>query len=222
MYSTILTVAMVAAFLNGTATSTTSFDATPTYMVIDNGNWVSATIPVVPEVPFYSQFVDIASSKWKPASCGITSLAMLIEYYKPTTVDVNTLLKEGLAIGAFSSKAGGWTYDGLIEVSQKYGLGGEAYDFANGSSKVALTELRKSLSEGPVMASVHYKFEPKNPIPHIVVVNGIDGDNVYYNDPASKEGGNLSISLKTFLASWKQRFIVVRPVTTETPKVAIR
>lgn len=220
MYSTILTATMLAAILNPAASSTVATVPAPTHISIEDAGWVSAIIPVVPEVPFYSQFDDIASAKWKPAACGITSLAMLIEYYKPTTVDVNTLLKEGLAIGAFSSKAGGWTYDGLIEVSQKYGLDGVAYDYGNETSRYALAEMRRALSSGPVIASVHYKFQPKNPIPHLVVINGIDGDNIYYNDPASKEGGNLSIPLKTFLASWKQRFIVVRPM--ENPKVAMR
>lgn len=175
----------------------------------------------VPVVPFYSQFDDITSKKWKPAGCGITSLAMLIEYYKPKTVDVDTLLDEGLDAGAFSSKAGGWTYDGLIEVSQKYGLDGQAFDFGNESSKIALAWLSVSLMDGPVMASVHYKFDPKSKIPHLVVINGIDGDNVYYNDPASKEGGNLSLPLKDFLKAWKQRFIVMRPVEESKPLARI-
>ncbi|MFA5996902.1 MAG: C39 family peptidase [Candidatus Paceibacterota bacterium] len=198
------------------ATSTVAFS------VVAPAQSVSMATSSVPVVPFYSQFDDITSKKWKPAGCGITSLAMLIEYYKPKTVDVDTLLGEGLDAGAFSSKAGGWTYDGLIEVSQKYGLDGQAFDFGKESRKIALAWLSVSLMDGPVMASVHYKFDPKSKIPHLVVINGIDGDNVYYNDPASKEGGNLSLPLKDFLASWKQRFIVIRPTTTEAPRVAMK
>jgi predicted double-glycine peptidase len=220
MYSTVLTAAMLAAILGTDATSTPALAPAPSHPIVQDGGWVSAIIPVIPGVPFYSQFKDIDSPKWQKAGCGITSLAMMIEYYKPDTVDLNQLLQEGLDADAFSTKAGGWTYAGLIEVAQKYGLSGDAYDYAGSSSKAALAEMRKSLSEGPVIASIHYKFQPKNKISHLIVVNGIDGDNLYYNDPASKEGG-LSIPLKTFLAAWKNRFIVLRPVDGTT-RVAIR
>jgi predicted double-glycine peptidase len=145
---------------------------------------------------------------------------MLVDYYKPGIAEVNTLLKQGRAIGAYPNDSVGWTYSGLIKVAQKYGLDGEAFDFGNESRKIALAWLSVSLMDGPVMASVHYKFEPTNPIPHLVVINGIDGDNVYYNDPAAPEG-QLAISLDTFLASWKQRFIVVRPVEESKPLARI-
>src|SRR3989344_8293245 len=54
--------------------------------------------PVVSQVrtvPFYSQFSDIRDAKWQKLGCGIADLAMLIEFYKPGMVSVNTLLKEG-------------------------------------------------------------------------------------------------------------------------------
>lgn len=207
MYSTILTAAMVAAFLSPAVSSAALDQSAPT---VQNEK-VSPVKSISPEVPFYSQFQDISSPKWKKVGCGITSLAMLIEYYEPDTVDVDTLLSEGIKRGAFINNVG-WSYAGLIDVSHKYGLDGEAHDLGNLSSEAARTELEDALAEGPVIASVHYKFDPKNPIPHLVVINGIDGDTVFYNDPASKEGGNLSLPLKTFLASWKQRFIVIRPV----------
>ncbi|MCX6819673.1 MAG: C39 family peptidase [Candidatus Adlerbacteria bacterium] len=69
----------------------------------------------VPMVPFYSQFRDIASASWQKVGCGITSLAMILDYYKPA-VSVNTLLKQGIAADAYS--AAGWTYNGLISVSK--------------------------------------------------------------------------------------------------------
>lgn len=224
MFPTILTAAMLAAIQSGLATSSASYvPPAPTAQVQaadDSSRWVSATIPVIPTVPFFSQFKDIDSPKWQKAGCGITSLAMMIEYYKPDTVDVNTLLQEGLDDDAFSSKAGGWTYAGLIEVAEKYGLTGSSYDYMSDGSKVALAELRKSLSDGPVIASIHYKFQPNNKISHLIVVNGIDGDKVYYNDPAAPEG-QLSVSLKTFLGAWKKRFVVVRPADG-TVRVAMR
>ena len=63
---------------------------------------------IIPEVPFYSQFKDISSAKWQKVGCGVTSLAMVIEYYNPDSVSVNTLLNEGIAAGAYLNSAG-WT-----------------------------------------------------------------------------------------------------------------
>jgi ABC-type bacteriocin/lantibiotic exporter with double-glycine peptidase domain len=58
---------------------------------------------------------------------------------------------------------------------------------------------------------VHYKFDPKSTIPHLVVVDGIVGGVVYYNDPAAKTG-EKQISTADFLKGWKKKVIVVRPV----------
>jgi len=37
------------------------------------------------DVPFYSQFVDISAPAWKKVGCGIASLAMIIDFYKPAS-----------------------------------------------------------------------------------------------------------------------------------------
>src|ERR1700690_2125492 len=80
----------------------------------------------IPDVPFYSQFKDITSPTWQKVGCGVASLAMVIDYYEPA-VPVNTLLKQGIAAGAYLQSAG-WTYKGLIQLAQKYGLSGNSYD----------------------------------------------------------------------------------------------
>ncbi len=166
--------------------------------------------PNIPIVPFYSQFADISSPSWKKVGCGITSLAMVLDYYQTEPVSVNELLKQGLKAGAYSN-ASGWSYSGLISVAKKHGLEGTTSDFGKSSMATALKEITKSLEGGPVIASIHYKFDPKNPIPHLVVINGISNGNIYYNDPAAKDG-ELKISLDKFLLAWKKRFIVIRPV----------
>mgnify|MGYP003403334592 CR=1 FL=1 len=162
----------------------------------------------IPEVPFYSQFKDISSNTWKKVGCGVTSLAMIIDYYKPA-VSVNVLLKQGIDAGAYLKNAG-WTHAGLISLSNKYGLDGKSYDLAKLSQDKAYDKFKSYLKDGPVIVSVHYKFDPKNPIPHLVVIDGVDSDYVYYNDPAT-DTGNKKISISAFLKSWKQRFIVIRP-----------
>jgi predicted double-glycine peptidase len=59
------------------------------------------------------------------------------------------------------------------------------------------------------MASVHYTFQKSNPIPHLVIINGIENEKVYYNDPAEKNGGG-SISVTQFQSAWKKRYIEFR------------
>jgi uncharacterized protein YvpB len=154
-------------------------------------------------VPFYSQFSDITSPAWKKVGCGIASLAMLVDFYG-TAVPVDTLLQEGIDAGAYSDA--GWTYAGLIGVSRGHGLSGEAHDFGLPRSDAAWDAFREALKSGPVMASVHYTFDPKNPIPHLVIVTGVADGKVYYNDPAEKKAGG-SIPIEQFRSSWKQRFL---------------
>ncbi len=161
------------------------------------------------QVPFYSQFKDISDPEWQKVGCGITSLGMIIEFYKPNTISVDTLLAQGIAAGAYLSNAG-WTYKGLIEVSKKYDMDGSSHDLGGQGATSAFTEFKKHLQDGPVIASVHYNFDPQSTIPHLVVINRIVDDVLYYNDPAAKNGENR-ISVNKFLKAWKKRFIVVRP-----------
>lgn len=162
-------------------------------------------------VPFYSQFQDITAPEWRKIGCGIASLAMLIEFYEPGAVTVDTLLAEGIAADAYLSNAG-WIHSGLIGLSKKYGLTGSSKDLAGSTMETAFTHLKTILTEGPVMVSVHYTFDPKNPIPHLVVVNGVKDGKVYYNDPSEKSGGG-TISIAQFQSAWKKRYIEIRPIS---------
>jgi len=64
-----------------------------------------------------------------------------------------------------------------------------------------------------VIVSVHYTFDPQNPIPHLVVANGIHDGTFYYNDPAEVSGGG-SIPVEKFENSWKKRYIAFWPIGT--------
>jgi len=163
----------------------------------------------IPDVPFYSQLQDIQASEWKKKACGVVSLAMVIEFYKPDAVSVNKLLEQAIASGAYLQNAG-WKHKELALLAEKYGLEGKSYDLSSSDKVTAFTQLKNYLKDGPVIASIYYKFDPKSTIPHLVVINGIDGDTVYYNDPAGHAAGE-KISAANFLKGWKKRFIVVRP-----------
>lgn len=163
------------------------------------------------EVPFFSQFDDISYPSWRKVGCGVAGLAMLIEYYEPGVTTVDTLLGKGIDTGAYLDHAG-WTHNGLVNLARGYGLTGAPHDYGPKSMDIAFAALAGALDEGPVMASVYYTFEFGNPIPHLVVVNDIVDDTVYYNDPAEPEGGG-SISVEDFKTAWKKRFIEIRPAT---------
>lgn len=165
--------------------------------------------PSVSIVPFYSQFADISEVSWQKVSCGIASVAMLIDHYSDEPVDPDALLAKGRAAGSFLPDAG-WIHAGLIALGKPYGLEGESISLAGKSRADALAALERVLKGGPVMASVHYTFEPTNPIPHLVVVTGITDGKVFYNDPA-ETAGNGSISVEKFQRAWKQRYIIIRP-----------
>lgn len=162
-------------------------------------------------VPFFSQLTDITEASWKKVGCGITGLAMLIEYYYPGEVDsVDTLLHEGVALGAYDNSVG-WSYSGLISVAQKYGVTGTTHDYKSSTMDDAFAAMKKDLADGPLMASVHYTFKPTNPIPHLVIISGIKNNLVYYNDPADTTGGG-SISIEQFKSGWKKRYIEFYPI----------
>ena len=162
-------------------------------------------------VPFFSQLTDITEASWKKVGCGITGLAMLIEYYYPGEIDsVDTLLHEGVALGAYDDSVG-WSYSGLISVAQKYGVTGTTHDYKGSTMEDAFAAMKKDLADGPIMASVHYTFKPTNPIPHLVIISGIKNNLVYYNDPADTTGGG-SISIEQFKSGWKKRYIEFYPV----------
>lgn len=177
----------------------------------------------VADVPFHSQLSEIQSTVWKNRGCGITSLAMIIDFYSPETVSVNKLLGQGIAAGAYINNAG-WSHAGLINVSRSYGLDGIAYDLSKASSANAFTQLKTQLKEGPVIVSVYSGFDPKTRLPHLLVLEGIDNDTIYYNDPATKIAGQRKISSANFMKGWKKRFIVIRPkeqLAAKTKKVAL-
>lgn len=171
---------------------------------------VTTTIATtIPNVPFFSQFKDIQLPEWREVGCGITSLAMVINFYKPGTVSVNTLLQQGVAAGAYDWSAG-WTFNGLIQLSKKYGLTGSYHDLSVLSAKAALARFRDLAKSGPVILSVFNRFNPNSTVPHLVVVDGIKNDVVYYNDPAAKTG-KKKISVANLLKGWKEKVIVLRP-----------
>jgi predicted double-glycine peptidase len=162
----------------------------------------------IPQLPFYSQFADITSPTWQKVACGIASVAMIIDHYSDEPVVPNTLLQNGIKAGAYIESAG-WSHQGLINLAKPYGLDGKSHSLAHLSMTDAFAELSRVVSGEPVMTSVHYTFDPENPIPHLVVVTGVDDAGVHYSDPA-ESSGNRTLSTEKFKSAWKKRYISIR------------
>ena len=177
---------------------------------VEKLNDIGVSLELYHDVPFYSQFTDITPVSWRKVGCGIASTAMLIDFYSTEAVDVDVLLQQGIAANAFLSDAG-WTHQGLINLTKQFGLNGASVSLSHLTMAAAFTALETAVTEGPVMASVHYTFQPTNPIPHLAVITGIDDNRVYYNDPAEQQGEG-DISIAQFKSAWKKRYIEIRPV----------
>jgi uncharacterized protein YvpB len=168
----------------------------------------------IANVPFFSQFADIQSPQWQQVGCGITSLAMMIDFYKPNTVSVNNLLQQGVAAGAYDPN-NGWNFGGLIQLAQQYGLAGNFIDLSKLKVTTALARLENYLNNGPLILAVHNKFNPNDSLPHLVVIDGIKNNIVYYNDPAAKIG-KKTISVANLVRGWEKKGIVLRPAKNPT------
>lgn len=160
-------------------------------------------------VPFFSQFADIDDPAWRKVACGVASLAMIVEYHYEGTTDANRELAAGISANAYTDN--GWSHRGLIELAERHNLRGESVSLAHLSREAAVAALTKAVTDNPVMVSVHYTFEPTNPIPHLVVVTDIRDGYVHYNDPAEPAGGGF-ITTERFAAAWKQRYIAFTPL----------
>ncbi|MBP6885861.1 MAG: C39 family peptidase [Candidatus Pacebacteria bacterium] len=174
-------------------------------------------------VPFYSQHADIERHEWRSRGCGVTSLLMVLAYWKSTDVKntlptLRVLLEDGVAIGAYREGVG-WIHSGLARLAERFGYTGFNEDFAMQgktplSAELAWEGLLKNLHSGPVLASVFSGFDPERGGGHIIVITGYEDGHVYYNDPeeATEERGIRSCSLASFLPAFKRRFIVIRPL----------
>ena len=164
-------------------------------------------------VPTYSQFFDVKDPLWRPNSCGIVALKMLMDFCGVSPVPTTeALIQEGVSLGAYDPKTG-WIHAGLVKLAQKHGLQAQNLDWAAESQDVAASLLARYLQKGPVIASVFPKLRPGAPGGHLVVVTGLEKGMITINDPEKKTRSAIeqALPLEKFLAGWKRRIIVIEP-----------
>ena len=172
---------------------------------------IPATMPY--DVPLYSQITDITSVEWKQKGCGVTDVAMIVNFYKPRTTTAQDVLEKAISLGAYQKNVG-WKHDGLAALAKKYDLIGKTYNFSDSNNKTSFKQFKDIIEEGPAIASIHRGFDPKSSFGHLVVITGFDKDLIYYNDPG-KHDGIRKVSIVDFMKGWKKVLIVIRPPSTD-------
>lgn len=173
------------------------------------------------DVPYYSQWLDVADPDWQRRSCGIVALKMaMLALHSPRRsrdeegdMGLDELIKRGIELGAYKPNIG-WVHEGLVFLAKKYGFTDSfRKEWAADKSADGINFIVDNISQNiPVIASV--KSEAGG---HLILLTGFektDGNlkNFYYNDPGAKsisEGKNKIISKDDFLKFWKGRIIVV-------------
>lgn len=162
------------------------------------------------EVPHLVQYYNIDDEIWQGRSCGIVSLAMILDYYD-VKFDLAELIQQGLNADGYIDGVG-WKHDAIVNLANKYGFEGQRVEDEKVENLIA--ELN---TDRPVIVSIHKNFDDKEG-GHLAVLTGyfesegkIEG--FYVNDPigAQYKHKNQFIKMSKFAKGWKGRSIYIRP-----------
>jgi len=184
-------------------------------------------------VPYYSQQEDVVDEPWKSRSCGVVSLAMVMKYFGIEFQDIDSLIREGLIIGAHEDGIG-WKHDGLISLAHNHGLAGYREEFRSVIVDIvnklfsASNFEEKLLEQG--IAKISHAIESKDPViisldsafygsndSHLVPLVGIKKEEnkvsgFYYHEPNPKDNNPPEyrfIDIEQFRKHWRKMAIFV-------------
>jgi hypothetical protein len=80
------------------------------------------------DVPHYSQYRDVKDKDWKPRSCAIVCIKMIIEYLGFEIIGVDDLIKEGVEIGGLNENKD-WTHEKLVQLFRNHRVGAYRQEF---------------------------------------------------------------------------------------------
>ena len=158
-----------------------------------------------------SQILDIRDLKWQKKSCGIVSLAMVLNFLNKKKINPNDVLSKALDIDGAYIKKIGWSHKGIVDISKKFGFSAKAYDLNDKTNEYAFEKLAELLTNGPVIVSIHKDFNAKKR-GHLIVVSGVKNGKVEYFEPNSKTRKEIrkEIDIYKFVKGFKRRFIFVK------------
>lgn len=162
-------------------------------------------------VPYSSQYLDVTEKIQSLTACGITSLYMILKYYKIEGISLDNLVETGIRDGGYSKS--GWLHDYLVTVFNKNGIECQRKENMRSSG---IEEIRDSLRAGnPVIISMQ-RFSFERRIFHMVVLVGIRENEkqeivgFFYHDPAGlipADFTNLFVSVGVFFQYWRKMAI---------------
>lgn len=173
-------------------------------------------------IPYYSQYLNVTNPEWQPRACGVVCLKMLLEARGVTTPPLNEMIKDGVALGAYSEN--GWRHDGLIELGTKYGGSVYRKEFrkknedkiiAERLNKEGVNTILEELEAGrPVIVSTIKNFKIRDKF-HLVLVVGSEVEDgivkgFYYHDPDSyteARGAYQFVPFNIFEKAWRRMAI---------------
>lgn len=189
-------------------------------------------------IPYRSQREREINDSYGTRGCGITALAMVLEFYG-YHLDGDELKQLADETNAYQGEIG-WTHSGLIKIARRIGLSGYRinYDYTTDEDLVKARQVMVSegdneedlnkFEESFDFARHHSGYEDierllSQRIPviasmtkeytglsysHLVVVSEIDDEKVTVNDPWNN-GANFMMSRAEFEKYWTRRVIVV-------------
>ncbi len=171
------------------------------------------------DVPYYSQFVDLADSFWMLRACGAASLKMVSEFCGASAPDLLTLCEEAKERGGYDMQ-NGWVHDYMLMKAREFGLQAERKE-----GLIDTRELLAHLDAGyPVIVSVEKRALEQKRF-HMLVIVGYEKEitnnelpvtnyQFYYHEPEStdKEKGKFRVcNEETFLSYFRGKAIFISP-----------
>ena len=178
------------------------------------------------DIPFYSQFTNVAQEEWKERACAPTCLKMVLDFLSGGKFEkgIDDLIKEGLVIVGGYEPGNGWTHAGIIRLAHNHGF--QAYleefrtikvnveektfsksDFEDLLIEKGIEKIKNTLGSGlPVIISCSKNFDEFHKF-HQVVLIGFDDNGFYYHEPhkeSEEEGANRFVDFQTFKTHWRK------------------
>ncbi len=167
------------------------------------------------DVPYTSQYLDIADPYWKDRSCSVACLRMVLSM-RGDVPTLETLVLEGKDKYGYDPSRG-WTHKAIVSLFSDYGILAQSREFKEeGLFEKGVEEIVNSLDQGnPVLISAVKNFQEEKKF-HTVLFVGYEKDTkgevsgFYYHDPAfddREKGQNLFVPFETFKKYWRRMAI---------------
>jgi len=168
------------------------------------------------EVPYHSQFLDVADQYWIPRACGFSCMKMVFDFYGIHKGEIEDLAKEALETGGYGPS--GLVHDYIVAQFKKAGLTSHREEGMTDGDGVA--DIVLALKAGnPVTLSAEKLILGQHKF-HMVVLTGVkekegevgELEGFYFHDPESlshEKGKHIFVTLHDFLLSWRRKAIFV-------------